>query len=121
MGVELFHTAQTTENDANLKSMQGARASLAEAVVAATEFWQLQRPQGLCTNWNLKAGIAEKICFYTQWLLLTADAPIKPSFLGRQCLRQPSTPGLEVPVKIGNCDPQLRREMIYIFCRQFNN
>jgi len=46
MCVELFHTAQTIENDTNLKTMQGTRASLAEAVFAATEFWQFKKPQG---------------------------------------------------------------------------
>ena len=112
MCVELFHTAQTIENDTNLKTMQGTRASLAEAVFAATEFWQFKKPQGWCTNWKLKAGIAEKMCF--RRLLLTALGLMLPSnqiFLGRQCLRHPSTPGLEVPVKMGSCDTQLQREM----------
>ena len=77
MCVELFHTAQTIENDRNLKSMQGTRASLAEAVFAATEFWQFKKPQGWCTNWKLKAGIAEKMCF--RRLLLTALGLMLPS------------------------------------------
>ena len=57
MCVELFHTAQTIENDTNLKSMQGTRASLAEAVFAATEFWQFKSRKGdvQTGNWRLES------------------------------------------------------------------